>query len=119
LAVSRYSAHPQETVKLVRFLIHAQVESIETGSDASGSQGKFYNLAPVSSRFVKMIHKGSMVYRPSIETGSQYTQVSGAYARAVHAVLAGQKEAREAAGELEKQLVQITGFRPGLPIRGK
>jgi trehalose/maltose transport system substrate-binding protein len=67
---------------------------------------------------LKLIHQASIVHRPSIETGSQYTQVSAAYARTVHAVLARQKEAPEAAAELEKQLMQITGFRAGLPRKG-
>jgi trehalose/maltose transport system substrate-binding protein len=114
LAVSQHSAHPQEAVKLVRFLIHAQVDSIEKRS-ASGSQGGFYNKPPASDRSVKSIRTGSIVHRPSIETGSQYTQVSAAYARAVHSVLTGQKGASEAAAELEKQLIQVTGFRSGPP----
>ena len=118
MAVSRHSAHPQEAVKLVRFLSHAQVESIEKRS-ASISQGEFYNKTPTSDHSVKSVRNGSIVHRPSIETGSQYTQVSAAYARAVHLVLTGQKGAPEAAAELEKQLIQITGFRPGPPKTGK
>jgi ABC-type glycerol-3-phosphate transport system substrate-binding protein len=48
LAVSRYSAYPQEAAKLVRFLLHAQVESIEARGNASGGQGGFYTITPVS-----------------------------------------------------------------------
>jgi len=33
----------------------------------------------------------------------------------VHSVLTGQKEAPEAAAELEKQLIEITGFSAGPP----
>jgi trehalose/maltose transport system substrate-binding protein len=39
--------------------------------------------------------------------------VSAAYAATVHAVLIGQKPAPEAAADLEKELVKITGFRTG------
>ena len=56
-----------------------------------------------------------IVARPSIETGSAYKAVSKAYFDAVHSVLAGQDSAPEAAAELEKQLIEITGFRPGPP----
>jgi trehalose/maltose transport system substrate-binding protein len=119
LAVSRYSAHPQEAVKLVRFLMHAQIESIEKRRSAPGSQPEFYNVPPVSDHPGKSIQNEAVVHRPSIETGSQYTQVSTTYVSAVRAVLTGRKGATEAAAELEKQLIQITGFRPGPPKAGK
>ncbi len=119
LGVSRHSDHPQEALKLVRFLIHAQIESIENRRSASGSQPEFYNLPPASEHPEKSIQNRSVVHRPSIEAGSQYTQVSMAYARAVHLVLAGQKGAPEAAAELEKQLIQLTGFPSGPPQIGK
>jgi trehalose/maltose transport system substrate-binding protein len=106
LGVSRHSAHPQEAVKLVHFLFHAQIESIERrrGSDRS------------SERFIQ---NAAVVHRPSIETGNRYTEVSVAYVRALHAVLTGQKLAPQAAAELEKQLILITGLRPGPPKIGK
>jgi hypothetical protein len=37
---------------------------------------------------------------------------------AVHSVLTGEKKAPEAAATLEKQLIQITGFKTGLPSTG-
>jgi hypothetical protein len=48
-------------------------------------------------------------------TGSAYKQVSKAYIDAVHSVLTGQKKARDAAAELEAQLIEITGFSAGPP----
>jgi hypothetical protein len=51
----------------------------------------------------------TLVSRPAIETGRDYRNVSAAYAAAVHSVLTGQKSAREAAAELEAQLIK-TGF---------
>ncbi len=50
LAVSRYSAHPQEAVKLVRFLMHAQIASIEKRKSAPGNQPAFYSALPVSGQ---------------------------------------------------------------------
>jgi trehalose/maltose transport system substrate-binding protein len=111
LAVSRHSAHPQEAVKLVRFLFHTQIESIEKRRNASGVQPMFHISAPSE----KSMQGARVVHRPSIETGSKYEQVSAAYVAAVRSVLTGQKEAPEAAAELERQLMQITGYRSGPP----
>jgi trehalose/maltose transport system substrate-binding protein len=62
-----------------------------------------------------MNRRASIVARPSTAAGSTYKQVSQAYFDAVHSVLAGQRSAPEAAAELEKQLIEITGFRAGPP----
>jgi hypothetical protein len=55
------------------------------------------------------------ISRPFVVAGARYMPVSAAYAAVVHAVLTGQKQAPQAAADLEKQLVQITGFRTGPP----
>ena len=117
LAVSRHSSHPQEAVKLVHFLLHAQIESIEKRRIAP-SQPEFFNAPAVSDHSGKSIQNATVLHRPSIEAGSHYTEVSKAYVRAVHAVLTGQKAAPEAAAELEKQLIGITGFSAGPPKTG-
>jgi trehalose/maltose transport system substrate-binding protein len=117
LAVSRHSAHPREAVKLIQFILRAQVELIQTQKDMATSRGQIKNFSLVPDDNVKLIQKGGMVYRPSIEAGSKYEQVSAAYVHALHMVLIGQKEAPQAAAELEKQLVQITGFHVGPPAR--
>ncbi len=119
LAVSRRSAHPQEATEFVRFLIHAQIDSIEKRRDGSAGQDGFYDVPTLSDHSVKSIQTESVVLRPSIATGGQYTQVSAAFARELHLVLNGQKGAPAAAAELEKQLIQITGFRSGPPKREK
>lgn len=111
LAVSRNSIHPREAVKLVRYLVHAQIESIEKRRRASAIQTAFYN----SDHSEKSTHNLNVVLRPSIETGSLYIQVSAAYAATVHSVLMGKQGAPEAAAALEKQLIRITGFRTGRP----
>jgi trehalose/maltose transport system substrate-binding protein len=112
LGISRHSAHPQEAVKLVHFLMHAQTEAIEMRKNAAGQPG--FETAPLGSDDSgKPIQNATVVHRPSIEAGNHYTEVSAAYVDAVHAVLTGKIGAPEAAAELEKKLIQITGFRPG------
>jgi trehalose/maltose transport system substrate-binding protein len=53
------------------------------------------------------------VARPSTVTALKYDDVAQAYARAVHSVLIGKSKAPDAAAALEKELVQITGFKTG------
>jgi hypothetical protein len=59
-----------------------------------------------------------VVARPSIVAGPKYEDVSRAYIEAVHAVLTGEKIPSVAAADLEKELVEITGFRKGPPKKG-
>jgi trehalose/maltose transport system substrate-binding protein len=119
LAVSRYSAHPKEAIELVRFLIRAKIQSSNKGESASDNHPEIYNLPWVSNPqnySGKSVQPNSgIVNRPSFETGRQYEQVSGAYISSVHSVLTGERGASEAAAELEKQLITLTGFRTGPP----
>jgi trehalose/maltose transport system substrate-binding protein len=50
------------------------------------------------------------VARPSTVTGELYNKVSTAYFNTVHSILTGEKAAEEALLDLEKELVDITGF---------
>jgi hypothetical protein len=50
--------------------------------------------------------------------GDSYEGVSTAYFEAVHSVLTGERSAPEAAAALERQLVEITGFKIGPPSKG-
>src|SRR5215469_5657061 len=119
LAVSRHSAHPKEAIELVRFLIRAKIQSSNKEESASDNQPEIYNLPWVSDpqdHSRKSIQdRSGIVNRTSFEAGSRYEQVSGAYLSSVHAVLTGEKGAPEAAAELEKQLITLTGFRTGPP----
>jgi trehalose/maltose transport system substrate-binding protein len=119
LAVSRFSPHRDEAIEFVRFLVRAQVQSNDDKQNAPGSQFKIVHLPSFSDshgEIQKTMQQGvDFVSRPSAEAGARYEQVSEAYAAAVHAVLTGQKRPSEAAADLEKQLVQITGFRTGPP----
>jgi hypothetical protein len=48
-------------------------------------------------------------------TGRTYEQVARAYSGAVRSVLTGQRGAPEAAADVERQLIKITGFTTGPP----
>jgi trehalose/maltose transport system substrate-binding protein len=68
------------------------------------------NVSPTGSN-----PRASILARPSVAAGSTYKEVSRAYIDAVYSVLTGQRGAPEAAAELEKQLIEITGFSAGPP----
>lgn len=51
-----------------------------------------------------------LIARPSMVTGKKYGQVSRAYFESVNQVLRGEAQAEPAMEDLEKKLVQITGF---------
>jgi trehalose/maltose transport system substrate-binding protein len=112
LSVSLHSAHRSEAIQFVRFLVNEQIHSNQARGSASG-RFAIANLPSTSD-----VHNGQgidWISRPSVEAGTRYTQVSAAYVAVVHAVLTGQSRAPQAAADLEKQLVQITGFRTGPP----
>lgn len=104
-AISAHTAHRQEAVELVRFQLRALMEANE--QDASTTPSGLSLGGPAQ-------HAG-IIARPSIEAGAKYKQVSKAYIDAVYSVLTGTKRAPEVAAELEKQLVEITGFSPAPP----
>jgi len=117
-AVSLHSTHRQEAIALIRFQLRALMQEGEKDDSSGGPmQAEFSDTPsisyprdpPVSSRQRASV----IVARPSIETGSSYKEVSKAYFDAVHSVLTGQRSGPEAATELEKQLIEITGFRAG------
>ena len=118
LAVSAHSAHRQEAIKYLLFLIRAKIQSGEK-SQPSGNQPRVYDGPLALGPYSQFDERGStLVSRPAIETGRDYRKVSAAYAAAVHSVLTGQKSAPEAAAELEAQLINMTGFHVGGPKQG-
>jgi trehalose/maltose transport system substrate-binding protein len=119
LAVSRFSAHPQEAMALLRFLIKNELESEHNVTAGQGRrQPELYNLplllSPRSSS-TKFAPQSGVVSRPSIVTGQGYEKVTKAYMLAVHSVLTHERSASDAAASLEKELVEITGFKTGPP----
>jgi trehalose/maltose transport system substrate-binding protein len=121
LAVSQYSAHRKQVITLVRFLIRNQIQLGEKGGGSSGptSQPEFYDPPSISAADLRLKgsnpHAGGIVIRPSVEAGHAYEQVTRAYFGAVHSVLTGERQAPEAAADLQKKLMEITGFRTGPP----
>ena len=116
LAVSRHSPHPQEAIKLVRFLVRAQLQSdYAQGHDtAHDLEGYDQRLFPVTGAANNPPVSG-IVSRPSGVVGEKYEEVSRVYIAAIQSVLTGQKAAPQAAAELERELVKITGFHTGAP----
>jgi len=73
-----------------------------------------YDVAPIDSSRNSSENsvplRAIVVSRPSSIARGSYEQVTRAYFGAVHSVLTGERRAPEAAAELQKDLVNITGF---------
>ncbi|WP_429629626.1 extracellular solute-binding protein [Tunturiibacter psychrotolerans] len=120
LAIPRSSAHPQEAVSLIRFLITREMRAKSNPSNSEPApKPQVYDLPQILQLYAPLpqLNQQSrqLVSRPSNVTGHAYEDVTGAYIQSVHSVLTGQSEAPEAAAQLEKRLSQITGFHPGPP----
>jgi len=72
---------------------------------------------PYFAQLGQAFRTGVVVSRPSDVAGKNYEQVTEAYIQAVHSVLTRKQNAPEAAEALEKELIRITGFRKGPPLR--
>jgi trehalose/maltose transport system substrate-binding protein len=119
LAVSNRSAHSQEAIELVRFLVHEQIKTSEEEVRAFASVPQVYGRPAVSEpdedSGKSRETRSSVISRPSSVTGRSYEQVTRAYVLAVHSVLTGERQAPAAAADLEKKLIEITSFKTGLP----
>jgi trehalose/maltose transport system substrate-binding protein len=123
LGISQSSRHPTEALQLIRFLVHQEIklEEAASGHD-SENEPEVYDPTAISKTKHNFSDNGKpqgsgIVARPSTVAGEKYEEVSRAYIAAVHSVLLGQSRAPEAAASLEKELVRITGFKPGPPSR--
>jgi trehalose/maltose transport system substrate-binding protein len=124
LAVSRFSTHPQEALELIRYLSseHLQVERSRTLS-VPPTRRRLYETPEVleaNPNFAQLgqaLRTDAVVSRPSDVAGKNYEQVSEAYIQAVHSVLTRKQNAPEAAERLEAELMRITGFKKGPPLR--
>ncbi|MGA7109947.1 MAG: extracellular solute-binding protein [Terracidiphilus sp.] len=120
LAVSRYSAHPNEALQLIRFLQERDVRILRgTEHIEPPRELELYELPEVLRQYPQLPNLrhngGTVVARPSIVAGQRYEEVTRAYIGALHSVLTGEKTAPTAAAELEKELMKITGFKRGPP----
>jgi trehalose/maltose transport system substrate-binding protein len=122
LAISRTSAHPREALELIRFLLQGDAQlTSDSEHSVPPEDVEFYELPAMLDPYPHLAkarqHGAGLVARPSIVVGEKYEQVSRAYIGAVRSVLTGEKISSAAAADLEKRLVEITGFRPGPPSR--
>lgn len=114
LSVSRTSAHPQEAVALVRFLLRKEEElEAQRRQGPMPTNTKVYSLPAVLKAYARpelgtLDKRSQVVSRPSSLAGAEYENVSRAYAQALHSVLTGETPAPQAAAKLESQLSQIT-----------
>jgi trehalose/maltose transport system substrate-binding protein len=120
LAVSRTSAHTREALELIRFLLRRDAELMRASAHSEmPKEPVLYDLPEILQPYPQLAasgqQRGRVVARPSVVSGEKYEDVSQAYIRELHSVLTGEKTAPVAAEALEKELVQITGFKPGPP----
>ncbi len=116
LSVFRGTRHPREAVALVRYLVRRDVELRRI--TATSQPPVFPELFDDPSALswtphlakLKELFRDGVVARPSTIAGAKYVEVSQAYFTAVHSVLTRQMSASEAAANLEKDLVRLTGF---------
>lgn len=117
VAVSRYSEHRDEAIATLRYLTSAGTQRIRAGQIGSVPTNSL--LQQSAAVMEKTPFHGPLagqvmtdvVARPSVIAGKSYDAVSRAYFEAVHSALTHQANPQEALAKLEKQLVQITGFR--------
>ena len=120
LAVSRTSVHPRESLELIRFLLRRDARLMRASANSQPpKEQQLYALPEILKPYPQYAastqNAGRVVARPSIVSGEKYEAVSRAYIRALHSVLSGEEVPSVAAAALEKELIQITGFRPGSP----
>jgi trehalose/maltose transport system substrate-binding protein len=122
LIISRHSMHPNEDAALIRFLLRKELESFEDEkSHRVLRQSVIYDAADVeglkSASSIADTSRAILIARPTNASVEQYDEVSRAYAAEVHSVLTDEKNASDAASELERDLVRITGLHTGPPAR--
>ena len=119
LSVYRDTKHPKEALALVRFLCRHDVQRAR--ALATTQPPTFVDLyddpeiIKANPHFagLKDLFLHHLAMRPSRIVGEKYTDVSAAYFRAVHSVLAHEVEAGKAGEKLQTELIQITGLPVG------
>ena len=116
LGISRTSAHRDEAIELVQFLIRKQAQLMASPHlEKLGRKVAFFEVPLVMRKIYPWWCKpgesagSAVVLRPSAVAGSNYEAVSKAYSHALHSVLTHQSTARAAAAALENELVRIMG----------
>ncbi|MBV8050708.1 MAG: extracellular solute-binding protein [Acidobacteriaceae bacterium] len=122
LALSQGSRHPHEAMQLMRFLLRRDQQLMRQSAQSEVPQEASLYELPVALNPYPQVGElnqngGVVVPRPSVAAGDKYEEVTKAYIEAVHSVLTKNKTASTAAADLETQLIQITGFRKGPPVK--
>jgi trehalose/maltose transport system substrate-binding protein len=123
LAVSQCSKHPREAIALIRYLLQADAQRKRIRFQPGAAERlELYDLPGILDQDPHSVKRSKpwdgVIARPSSVVGDKYEQVTRAYIRAVHSVLTGERDAREAVAALEKELIGITGFKKGRPSGG-
>ena len=105
--------HQREAVELVQFLLQKEAElDAERGRSEPPKRPELHDLPAILKAYAKVGNPAGnggsgIVTRPSSEAGQKYSDVTAAYIRTVHSVLAGKAQAQTAAAALEKELAEI------------
>jgi len=113
LGVSRYSAHPDQAIALVRHLTsRAEQRRRAIAAGFTPSVTDLYEDPEVLAAnpfFRDMLETlRTAIARPSGATGVRYSRVSTEFANAVHGVLAGTADPQEALDRLKQRLERIS-----------
>lgn len=109
LAVSKYSAHPELAVDLVRYLTSSEVQrerALEGGYIPSRPALLGLSELRQQQPYLGLLESAdlTLVARPSTVTGAQYTRVSELFQNSVHAILSGATTAETALALLAEEL---------------
>ena len=116
LGVSRYSRHPAEAVRAIRFLVSAEVQrrrELELGQIPTRTEllqdQSLLRGTPFSGDLASHWRDG-LVLRPAMNVGKKYDAISRAYAAALHQALERKVPVSVALASLQNELIRITGF---------
>jgi trehalose/maltose transport system substrate-binding protein len=118
-AVSAHTTHRNEAIALLRYQLRALMNTGDDEATTGGAKKTEFSAAPSVSGQQNSPSGGQqrahIVARPSIPAGNKYKQLSKAYIEGVHSILTGERQAPQVAADLDRQFVEITGFRAGPP----
>ena len=120
LAVSKYSAHPEQAAELAFFLASYDEQKVRAVEGSfNPTIMSLYEDADVleASPFFGSLYDVfiNAVARPSTATAPQYSQTSEIFYEGVHSVLTGDTDATTAFEGMEADMASLLGFETGAP----
>ncbi len=120
LAVSKYSAHPEQAADLAFFLASYDEQKVRAVEGSfNPTIMSLYEDADVleASPFFGSLYDVfiNAVARPSTATAPQYSQTSEIFYEGVHSVLTGDTDAATAFEGMEADMASLLGFETGTP----